>query len=101
MTLYELTKDAENDLREIARYTLKNHGTKQLQLYRGKINNKLNEIASGEVIARSFSETLPQVLITRCEHHFIFYITKNREKPVVIGIVHENRDIASQIKNRI
>jgi len=101
MTLYELTKDAENDLKEIARYTLNNHGIKQLQLYRGKIKDKLNKIAHGEVMARSFSETLPQVLVTRCEHHLIFYITESREKPVIIGIIHENRDIVSHIKSRI
>ncbi len=101
MTLYKLTKEAENDLREIARYTMKNHGAKQLQTYRGKIKDKLKDIAQGKVRVRSFSKIFPQVLVTKCEHHFIFYITENHEKPVIIGIIHENRDIVSHIKSRI
>jgi len=101
MTLYILTKDAENDLREIARYTLRNHGAKQLQLYRGKIKEKLKNIANDKMIEHPFSEIHPQVHVTKCEHHFIFYITENHEKPIIIGIIHENRDVVSHIKNRI
>ena len=100
MNPYILTKDAENDLRDIARYTLEKHGAKQLQTYRKKINSRLNKIAKGEVIARSFSRRFPQVLVTQCEHHFIFYITDNVQKPLIIGIIHENRDMVARVKER-
>jgi len=101
MTPYVLTKEAEKDLKEIARYTMKNYGAEKLRIYRGKIKTKLTDIAKGEVTLHSFSKKISQVLVTKCEHHFIFYITENHEKPVIIGIIHETRDIISHIKNRL
>ena len=101
MTSYVLTKDAENDLREIARYTLKNHGVKKLQYYKGEINKKLNEIGKGKALERNFFENLPQVHVAKCEHHFIFFVTDNCVKPIIIAIIHESSDIVSRIKNRI
>ncbi len=99
MTSYRLTKDAENDLRSIARYTLDNHGSKQLQLYRSKLEAKFLEIAEGTVIAKSFSLNIPEVLVTRCEHHFVFFLSGN--PAIIIAILHEKMDMISRLGKRL
>ena len=99
MTLYILTKDAENDLRNIASYTVKNHGSKKLRNYKISLEDKFNEIGDESVVARQFSKNLPQVLVVRCEHHFIFFLSG---KPaIIIAILHERMDMISRIRNRL
>ncbi len=46
MAFYDLTKDAENDLREMARYTLNKWGKKKLDEYRGGLKNVLKKNGS-------------------------------------------------------
>ncbi len=48
MFLYELTKEAEQDLREIARYTLKHWGKDVLNQYRSGLEATFKAIANGE-----------------------------------------------------
>lgn len=46
MKNFELTKDAEKDLREVARYTLNKWGREMLQEYRGGLKNYLRTSAT-------------------------------------------------------
>jgi len=52
MTTYELSKDAEDDLREMARYTLDTWGREQLAEYRQGLKEIFN--ASGRLVRISF-----------------------------------------------
>jgi len=94
MPSYALSKDAENDLREIARYTLKQWDESTFQTYKKGLSSKFNEIAQNSVIKHQFSQTLPQLLVTKYRYHFIFYLAegaedKKLEKPIIIGVIHE------------
>jgi len=61
MQPYALTRLAEEDLKDIARYTLKQWGKEQSIHYAGMLGNFFREIASGSVCSHSFSEAYPQV----------------------------------------
>lgn len=52
---YLLSIDAENDLREIARYTHQQWSNKQFIKYRDGLKNALTKIGEGQLIAKSFS----------------------------------------------
>lgn len=80
MQNYKLTLAAEADLREIAQYTDQQWGEQQAIQYASALTHSFQSIANGDVVSRSFSERFPQVRVTRCEHHYVFYL-HNPEKP--------------------
>lgn len=96
-----LTKDAEKDLREVARYTFDKWGKKSLDEYRDGLKTTFNKIGGKKVRKSTFSKTFPQLLVTKYKYHFIFYIIENVEKPVIIGVIHERRDIVNRLTERI
>jgi toxin ParE1/3/4 len=100
MSLYNLRSAAEQDLREIASYTLNKWGTKQLAIYRQALNHSFDAIGKGEAINIPLSITLANILVTKCQHHYVFYISEGLEKPTIIGVIHEARDIVSLLASR-
>jgi toxin ParE1/3/4 len=101
MRRYDLAKGAETDLRDILRYTLKEWGVQQVRYYQCLLTAKLDSIAAGEVSARQFSKNLPEVLVTRCEHHYVFYTAQNRARPLIIAILHERQDLVARLADRL
>ena len=99
--LYKLTRDAENDLREVARYTLSSWGASTLKTYRKGLVKTFNDLSGNESVGRYFSRRFPQLLVTRHRSHYIFYVVDAAEKPVVIGVTHEKRDIVNHLAERL
>ncbi|MGR8981713.1 MAG: type II toxin-antitoxin system RelE/ParE family toxin [Gammaproteobacteria bacterium] len=101
MLLYELIPSAEEDLKDIARYTLKQWGTAQSLHYAGLLEKHFREIAARTAHSRTFSQRYPQVKVSRCEHHYIFYIHANEKPPRIIAVLHERMDMLAQLKHRL
>ena len=101
MQPYNLSSSAENDLLEIARYTLNTWGKEALEQYRIGLKNTFLKIAKDDILKRTFSTTFPDLLVRKYKYHYIFYIAKNRTTPVIIGVIHEKRDIVSQLNERL
>ena len=101
MLLYELTGPAQEDLKDIARYTLTEWGEKQSLHYAELLEKSFCEIAARTVYSRPFSNRYPQVLVSRCEHHYIFYIHPERKTPCIIAILHERMAMLERLKNRL
>ncbi|WP_154222320.1 type II toxin-antitoxin system RelE/ParE family toxin [Marinicella rhabdoformis] len=97
---YLLTKDAENDLVEIARYTLQNWGKAALLRYQKELTSSFHAIANGPALNRQPLPQLSDVHVTKSQKHFIFYILQN-EVPVIIAVIHEQRDLVSQLMTRL
>jgi plasmid stabilization system protein ParE len=101
MQPYLLTPSAEDDLKDIARYTLKQWGKKQSLQYAGMLERRFLEIADRSSFSRSFSERYPQIQVTRCEHHYIFYIHPEGKRPCIIAVLHERMDKLAKLENRL
>lgn len=101
MADYELTRDAENDLRDVARYTLGTWGKAVLAEYRSGIKQTLKNIGKGKITPRPFSDKFPQLLVTKYRYHFIFYVVERMQKPVIIGVIHERRDVVARLSERL
>ena len=101
MTSYELTPNADADLEEIARYTILEWSSKQASLYLDKLHLCFQQIASKKVITKTFSEEFSQLFVTRCEHHYVFYLHPQKTKPVIIAILHERMDMVNHLKDRL
>lgn len=101
MLSYVLTADAEQDLREVARYTQDRWGSDMLKQYRDGLKEAFHAIATKALPGRSFSSTFPHLLVAKYRYHYIFYLQGASPKAVIIGIIHERRDIVSRLKERL
>jgi plasmid stabilization system protein ParE len=101
MLPYELTAQAEEDLKDIARYTFREWGEKQSFHYAELLEKRFCEIADRTALSRPFSKRFPQVLVSRCEHHYIFYILQKSKPPCIIAILHGRMDMLKRLKNRL
>ena len=101
MLFYELSLDAEKDLQDIARYTLNNWGKATLKQYRSGLKNKFKAIAKKEIPKKSFSNQFPELYVTKYRYHFIFYILSSQDRPIIIGVIHEQRGIVSHLSERL
>ena len=101
MKNYRLTKDAERDLREVARYTLKQWGKPMFQEYRDGLKKTFEGIGKNNILSRQFSDNFPELLVTKYKYHFVFYLTESMEKPVIIGVIHERRNIVKRLAERL
>ena len=101
MQTYVLTKDAEQDLRELARYTLSQWSRKILRQYQQGLKDTFNAIVNNDVPKRAFSEVFSDLYVTKYRYHYVFYFTDILPKPVIIGVIHERRDIVSRLSSRL
>ena len=98
---YELTEAADDDLLAIARYTIKNWGGDQARRYEATFENCFMAIGSGKIRRRVFLKSRPELLFTHCEHHYIFYITRENRCPLIIAVLHENMSLIARLKKRL
>ncbi|CCE21905.1 type II toxin-antitoxin system RelE/ParE family toxin [Methylotuvimicrobium alcaliphilum] len=101
MPIYELTLQAESDIRDIIRYTLERHGEKQALCYKNALQKKFCAIAERAVHSRPLSERFPQIQVSRCEHHYIFYVHPESKPPRIIAVLHERMDLLTRLANRL
>jgi toxin ParE1/3/4 len=101
MKNYELSTDAEEDLREVARYTLNKWGKEILQEYREGLKNLFEQIGNQKQPKKQFSENFPELLVAKYKYHYIFYLGENVAKPIIIGVIHERRDIVVRLNERL
>jgi plasmid stabilization system protein ParE len=101
MAEYKLTPDAENDLREIARYTTRTWGAAQTRNYKAALLRGFTGIAKETVRSGQPLPHRPDVRSCRCEHHYVFSIHKEDEKPVIVAVLHENMDLIERLRKRL
>ena len=101
MSPYKLTAHAREDLKEIARYTLTKWGKEQSLHYAALLEKRFCEIAEGTAYSRTFSSRHPQILVSRCEQHYVFYIHAEERPPCIIAVLHKRMDMLMRLKNRL
>ena len=101
MLPYELTRFAEEDIKEIARYTIEKWGENQSLQYVALLDNRFCEIAEKTAYSRTFSKRFPQILVSRCEHHYIFYLHPEGKPPRIIAVLHERMNMLARLEDRL
>jgi len=101
MLSYALTPEADADLEDIARYTILEWGVEQAKRYMNKLDQCFQKIGTKKVVGRTFSNRMPNVLVIRCEHHFVFYLHPSTEKPVILAVLHERMDMVNRLQDRL
>jgi plasmid stabilization system protein ParE len=98
---FDLTPSAKADIRSIWLYTVETWGEEQADRYIEALDARFVEIAAGKAFSRTFSDTYPQVRVTRCEHHYIFHLSQQRKRPRIIAILHERMDLLTRLQERL
>ena len=98
---YDLTPEAKQDIRNIWLYTVEHWGERQADRYVDLLEAGFWKIAQRRIIPRTFSERYPRVLVTRCEHHYVFYLHPEGQRPRIIAVLHENMDMLARLEDRL
>lgn len=101
MLPYQLTALAQKDLEEIARYTFATWGEAQAFNYAELLEKRFYEIAKKTAVVRSFSARHPQIMMNKCEHHYIFFLHPEGQKPCIIAVLHERMNLVSWLQERL
>jgi plasmid stabilization system protein ParE len=101
MADYQLTPKADDDLSGIAGYTIVTRGEEQAEYYAGKLRSCFEAIGRGKARSRKLLKTRPDLLVIRCEHHYVFYRLRKGQSPLIIAVFHENMDLMIRLRNRL
>jgi len=70
---FKLSKKAERDLINIAKYTIQNFGEQQSSKYKSELSNCLNRLSKNPHLGRSAAEFYPNLKRYNFKAHSIFY----------------------------
>lgn len=98
--LYDISTAAEADLRHIMRYTLINFGQRQVRKHTESLLTCLEHLATSIQPYNEIDVEGHQVLIKRCQKHYIFAL-KEPKRLLVIPIFHEQIDLMQRLKDRL
>ncbi len=101
MRPYHLTLSAEQDVDNITSYTFEKWGENQALHYAGLLEKRFFEIASKTAMVRSFSSLDPEIMVSKCEHHYIFFTHQSGQKPQIFAVLHERMNLLERLKNRL
>jgi plasmid stabilization system protein ParE len=101
MPNYELAGAAEDDLQNIARYTISQWGTKQTVHYGALLDAHFEAIGKGTARTRIFLPHRPELRVSRIEHHYVFHLERPKQQPLILAVFHENMDLMTRLRHRL
>ena len=99
MKLFELTKEAKDDLRKIARYTERRWGRDQRFLYIKQFDDIFRSLAKTFSIGKKCDYIKKGYRKFPQGSHIIFYRENKSSKIIVIRILHKNMDVESKFSH--
>lgn len=88
MLNYRLTPDAQSDLIDIRRYTVKQWGETQSQKYLAELRQTIRLLAETPSLGKTRSDVGEEVLSFPHVSHVIYYLVYERQL-VVFGVLHK------------
>jgi len=101
MSDYERIVAVDEDLKNIARYTVETWGIDQAKRYAAKLEKHFQGIAQGTVPLSTFLKHRPELRYSRCQHHVVFHLVRRNDTPLIIAVFHERMDLMTRLKNRL
>ena len=98
---YTLQLEAENDLLEIGRYTAKTWGLEQAERYLTQLHQHLQRIADAGTSEKPVFENRADLRVTRCRHHYVFFLREDSGEVLVMAILHEKMDMINRLRQRL
>jgi hypothetical protein len=63
--------------------------------------NHFQQTAQSLITPKFFLDQRQDLLFTHCEHHYIFYCTRDNQCPLNLAVFHERMDLMRRLKNRL
>jgi plasmid stabilization system protein ParE len=101
MAEYALADEAEIDLLEIGRYTLHKWGLEQVVRYLSALDDHFTAIAGRDVYERAVFEHRDDFRVSRCRHHYVFFVREKNGDVLVLAVLHENMDMIARLRERL
>lgn len=101
MANYELTQAAEEDLKDIALYTVSKWGVKQATRYGALLDSHFEAIGNGKARTRIFLTHRPELRVSRVERHYVFHLERESTGPLILAVLHENMDLMARLRARL
>ena len=93
---FKVTPEAKKDILNIGRYTQREWGKKQRQIYLAGLNTKFEFLAENPLVSRERLEIIPPVRIHHHEKHLIIYLSEPSQI-LIVRVLHESMDIETQL----
>jgi toxin ParE1/3/4 len=101
MSRYELAPDAETDLLEIARYTIRTWGPRQADLYKADLIACFEALGEEKARSSKLISHRKDLRVCRCQHHYVFSVQEPGTTPLIVAIFHEKMDLMERLKTRL
>jgi len=96
MKPFELTKEAKEDLRKIARFTEKRWGRDQRFLYIKQFDDVFHLLSKNSSLGKHCEYIKKGYRKFPQSSHIIFYREDKKSKIIIIRILHKNMDVESK-----
>ncbi len=96
---YRLTPDAQSDLVEIRRYTLKQWGSSQSQKYLSELRQTIRLLAETPTLGKQRPEVATGVFNFPHASHVIYYVI-HAHQLIVFGVLHKRMVPLNHLENR-
>lgn len=93
MARYVLANDAEDDLANIADYTIENFGIQQSRYYRDDLFRTFESLIDNPLMGRDYGHVIKGVRRHKHKKHSIYYTTTDKGI-LILRILHERQDPA-------
>lgn len=99
MTSFRVSKAAEADIRQIARYTQNEWGARQRRLYLSGLNDEFKALSQNPLLVPERAEFEPPVRIRRYERHLIVYVIEDSDI-LIVRVLHQNMDVPARLSDK-
>lgn len=96
--IFNLTKEADNDLIDLYLYGFKIFGEAQAEKYYYELEDSIKLLSTTPLICRERTEFTPVVRIHHHGKHLIVYLIQS-DNILIVRILHDSMDVQRHLKN--
>ena len=101
MAEYALENEAEHDLLEIGRYTMRTWGVEQAVRYLSAPEDHFASLAKKGALEKAVFDHRSDFRVSRCQHHYVFFVREADGDVLVLAVLHENMNLIARFRERL
>ena len=101
MAEFEVSAGAADDLLSIALYTDRTWGRKQARKYATQLESHFEALTRVERQEKAVFGHRDDFHVSRCQHHYVFFVRDEDANVLVLAVLHENMDLLARFRERL
>jgi toxin ParE1/3/4 len=94
-------REAQAELRDIVRHTVKQWGADQARTYARQIDDAAADLATGQGVYKDWSAVLPGLRVKAVGSHYVFCVLRSGQPALVLAILHQRMDLLARLQRRL